>query len=103
VRYMSVTVGVMYLGRIVESAASETLFATPLHPYTQALVSAALPSHPDIHREEIILSGEVPSPLHVPSGCRFHPRCPHAMPLCVEVDPAPQVMANGHMVACHLY
>jgi oligopeptide transport system ATP-binding protein len=103
VRYMSVTVGVMYLGRIVESAASETLFATPLHPYTQALVSAALPSHPDIHREEIILSGEVPSPLHIPSGCRFHPRCPHAMPICAEVDPAPQIMANGHMVACHLY
>jgi oligopeptide/dipeptide ABC transporter ATP-binding protein len=103
VRYMSVTVGVMYLGRIVESAASETLFAAPLHPYTQALVSAALPSHPDIHREEIILSGEVPSPLHVPSGCRFHPRCPHAMPICAEVDPMPQIMANGHMVACHLY
>jgi oligopeptide/dipeptide ABC transporter ATP-binding protein len=103
VRYMSTTVGVMYLGRLVESAASETLFAAPLHPYTQALVSAALPSHPDMHREEIILSGEVPSPLHVPSGCRFHPRCPHAMPICAEVDPAPQLLDKGHMVACHLY
>jgi oligopeptide/dipeptide ABC transporter ATP-binding protein len=103
VRYMGGTVGVMYLGRLVESAAARSLFATPRHPYTQALVSAALPSHPDIQREEIILPGEVPSPLHVPTGCRFHPRCPQAMPACAEVDPAPKILADGHMVACHLY
>jgi oligopeptide/dipeptide ABC transporter ATP-binding protein len=103
VRYMSATVGVMYLGRIVESAAAQTLFAAPRHPYTQALMSAALPSHPDVHRDEIILPGEVPSPLHVPAGCRFHPRCPHAMSVCAAVDPAPKVMDDGHLVACHLY
>ncbi len=103
VRYMCTTVGVMYLGRIVETAASQELFAQPLHPYTQALVSAALPSHPDIQRDDIILPGEVPSPLHVPPGCRFHPRCPRAMPLCSEVDPTPKEMAPGHWVACHLY
>jgi oligopeptide/dipeptide ABC transporter ATP-binding protein len=103
VRYMSTTVGVMYLGRIVETAGAEELFARPLHPYTQALVSAALPAHPDVQREEIILSGEVPSPLHVPSGCRFHPRCPRAMPSCSEVDPVLREVASGHQVACHLY
>ena len=102
-RYMAHEVAVMYLGKIVERARTEALFTQPLHPYTQALFSAALPSHPDITREEIILPGEVPSPINPPSGCRFHPRCPVAKSECAEVEPAEINFAPGHMVACHLY
>ncbi|MBI4241614.1 MAG: ATP-binding cassette domain-containing protein, partial [Candidatus Rokubacteria bacterium] len=102
-RYMATSVGVMYLGRLVETAVSADLFSHPCHPYTQALLSAALPSHPDIRREEVILPGEVPSPLHIPPGCRFHPRCPAAMPKCAEVDPEIKEVSPGHRVACHLY
>jgi oligopeptide/dipeptide ABC transporter ATP-binding protein len=102
-RYMAHEVAVMYLGKIVEKAKTEELFNNPLHPYTKALFSAALPSHPDIQREEIILQGEVPSPINPPSGCRFHPRCPAAMSHCAQVEPKEQEMAPGHMVACHLY
>jgi oligopeptide/dipeptide ABC transporter ATP-binding protein len=103
VRYMSHRVGVMYLGQLVEKAPAEDLFVKPLHPYTQALLAAALPSHPDAPRQKIILTGEVPSPLHPPSGCRFHPRCPHAMPACARVEPQLRPMNDGHEVACHLY
>jgi oligopeptide/dipeptide ABC transporter ATP-binding protein len=103
VRYVATTVGVMYLGRLVEVAPSEALFTRPRHPYTQALFSAALPSHPDITREEVILSGEVPSPLSVPTGCRFHPRCPVVLPRCSAEDPAVRGVDPGHGVACHLY
>jgi oligopeptide/dipeptide ABC transporter ATP-binding protein len=102
-RYMAHEVAVMYLGKIVEKARTEELFNNPLHPYTKALFSAALPSHPDIEREEIILHGEVPSPINPPSGCRFHPRCPLAKPECATVEPQEKQMAPGHMVACHLY
>ena len=102
-RYMAHEVAVMYLGKIVERAKTKELFKNPLHPYTKALFSAALPAHPDIVREEILLPGEVPSPINPPSGCRFHPRCPFAMPVCSEVEPKDQDMAPGHMVACHLY
>ena len=102
-RYMAHEVAVMYLGKIVERAKTKELFKNPLHPYTKALFSAALPDHPDVEREEIILSGEVPSPINPPSGCRFHPRCPFAMPHCSTVAPKEQDMAPGHMVACHLY
>ena len=102
-RYMAHEVAVMYLGKIVERARTEALFTQPLHPYTQALFSAALPSHPDITREEIILPGEVPSPIDPPSGCRFHPRCPVAKAECAEIEPAEIDFAPGHMVACHLY
>jgi len=101
-RYMAHEVAVMYLGKIVEKAKTEELFNNPLHPYTKALFSAALPSHPDIQREEIILHGEVPSPINPPSGCRFHPRCPMAKPECATVEPIEKEMAPGHMVACHL-
>ena len=102
-RYMAHEVAVMYLGKIVEKAKTEELFNNPLHPYTKALFSAALPSHPDIQRDEIILHGEVPSPINPPSGCRFHPRCPMAKPECATVEPIEKEMAPGHMVACHLY
>ena len=102
-RYMAHEVAVMYLGKIVEKARTEELFTNPLHPYTKALFSAALPSHPDIQRDEIILTGEVPSPINPPSGCRFHPRCPAAMPHCATIVPPEKEMAPGHMVACHLY
>jgi len=102
-RYMAHEVAVMYLGKIVEKARTEELFTNPLHPYTKALFSAALPSHPDIDREEIILRGEVPSPINPPSGCRFHPRCPMAKAECATVVPEEKELASGHMVACHLY
>jgi oligopeptide transport system ATP-binding protein len=103
VRYMSHRVGVMYLGQLVEKASAEALFEQPLHPYTQALLAAALPSHPDAPRQKIMLSGEVPSPLNPPSGCRFHPRCPHATAVCAAVVPQLKPMGEGHEVACHLY
>jgi oligopeptide/dipeptide ABC transporter ATP-binding protein len=102
-RYMAHEVAVMYLGKIVERAETEELYKNPLHPYTKALFSAALPSHPDITREEIILSGEVPSPINPPSGCHFHPRCPFAMPQCAEIEPEEKEIAPNHMVACHLF
>lgn len=102
-RYMAHEVAVMYLGKIVERARTEALFTRPLHPYTQALFSAALPGHPDITREEIILSGEVPSPIDPPGGCRFHPRCPVARPECAEIEPQQIDIEPGHTVACHLY
>jgi oligopeptide/dipeptide ABC transporter ATP-binding protein len=92
----------MYLGRIVEKAKTRALFGNPLHPYTKALFSAALPSHPDDTREEIILSGEVPSPINPPAGCRFHPRCPYAMPKCAHEVPPLREAAHDHLVACHL-
>jgi oligopeptide/dipeptide ABC transporter ATP-binding protein len=102
-RYMAHEVAVMYLGKIVERAKTKELFRNPLHPYTKALFSAALPDRPDVVREEIILTGEVPSPINPPSGCRFHPRCPFAMPQCAEIEPEEKEIVPDHMVACHLY
>ena len=103
VRYMAHATAVMYLGQFVEYASTTALFEEPLHPYTKALFSAALPSHPDVHREEIVLSGEVPSPINPPTGCRFHPRCPMAMDKCSSEIPHPKEIAPGHTVNCHLY
>ncbi len=94
---------VMYLGKLVEVADSLELCARPLHPYTKALYAASLPSHPDEAREEIVLSGEVPSALNPPRGCHFHPRCPFVMARCAEEEPALVELAPGHQVACHLY
>jgi oligopeptide/dipeptide ABC transporter ATP-binding protein len=101
-RYMADEVAVMYLGKIVEKAPTKELFNHPQHPYTKALFSAALPDHPDVTREEIILTGEVPSPINPPSGCRFHPRCPFAMPKCAHDVPELREVAPGHLASCHL-
>ncbi|CAI8051000.1 Oligopeptide transport ATP-binding protein AppF [Geodia barretti] len=103
VRYMAHTTAVMYLGQIVEYSPTEELYQNPLHPYTKALFSAALPSHPDDTREEIVLQGEVPSPINPPSGCRFHPRCPFAMDRCSVEEPVTKDVGSGHLVSCHLY
>ncbi len=103
VRYMAHQTAVMYLGQIVEHSPTEELYENPLHPYTKALFSAALPSHPDIQREEIVLTGEVPSPINPPSGCRFHPRCPFAMEKCSVEAPVLRDVGNSHQVSCHLY
>jgi len=105
-RYMADKIAVMYLGKIVEYADSESLFNDHRHPYTRALFSDALPSHPDVKREVIILKGEVPSPLNPPSGCRFHPRCPVKLGRRCEAEvPVLQKMGSGdltHYCACHL-
>jgi oligopeptide/dipeptide ABC transporter ATP-binding protein len=102
VAHMSHAIAVMYLGQIVESGDAKTVARDPRHPYTQALFSAALPTHPDESRDEIILPGEVPSPVNPPAGCRFHPRCPSVMPHCAHVVPTRR-LAHGRAVACHLY
>ena len=103
VKYVSTKIGVMYLGKLVETAGSTELYAHPLHPYTQVLLSNALPSHPDDVREEVILEGEVPNPRNPPAGCCFHPRCPKAMRVCSEIIPQMSEVTAGHAVACHLY
>ncbi|MFQ6028090.1 MAG: ABC transporter ATP-binding protein [Dehalococcoidia bacterium] len=103
VRYMSHQVGVMYLGKIVEEAEPKELFTNPLHPYTKALISASLPTHPRQQRDEIVLTGEVPSPLDPPSGCTFHPRCPWVLDRCSVEIPEYHEVGPGHRTACHLY
>ena len=103
VRYMSHMVGVMYLGKIVEEAPPIEIFTDPQHPYTKALISASLPAHPRQQREEIVLTGEVPSPLNPPGGCTFHPRCPFVMERCTTDIPALREYQPGHATACHLY
>jgi oligopeptide/dipeptide ABC transporter ATP-binding protein len=103
VAHISHRISVMYLGQIVELADALELCREPLHPYAQALFTAALPAHPDDKRERLAITGEVPSALDPPSGCRFHPRCPHAMPRCAREVPQRRTVAAGHSVACHLY
>jgi oligopeptide/dipeptide ABC transporter ATP-binding protein len=103
VAHMSRTIAVMYLGRIVEWGDAEAVALQARHPYTKALFAAALPVDLDAPRADVALAGEVPSPLAPPSGCRFHPRCPFAMPHCAEREPEGRELATDHMVACHLY
>jgi len=103
-RSLSDRIAVMYLGRIVEVGASDDVYERPCHPYTQALLSAVPVPDPVVQRsrERIILSGDVPSPLDLPKGCRFNTRCPSVMDICREVDPAPTRVGET-IVCCHLY
>jgi oligopeptide transport system ATP-binding protein len=103
VAYFCDATAVMYLGQIVESGPSETVHAEPLHPYTQALVSAVLVPEVGRQRNRLVLGGDVPNPVHPPSGCRFHTRCPYAMEVCRQVAPPLVEQGPGHRVACHLY
>src|SRR6185437_10135223 len=103
VAHISHRIAVMYLGQIVELADSLELCERPLHPYTKALFTAALPAHPDDPQEPLAITGEVPSALAPPPGCRFHTRCPMAMPRCAEETPLRKDAAPAHSVACHLY
>ena len=102
-RYLSTRLTVMYAGKVVETGGCDDVYTAPLHPYTQALLSAALPLHPSLRRQRMILPGEVPNPLNPPSGCRFHPRCPQAMPQCQTHEPVWKEVSSGHYTACHLY
>ena len=100
VKYISDRVAVMYLGELVETAASDQLYVQPRHPYTQALLSAIPSMDPERKKERIVLEGDVPSPINPPAGCRFHPRCPVAMDVCRTVSPKPLDL-DGHVVRCH--
>jgi oligopeptide/dipeptide ABC transporter ATP-binding protein len=102
-RYLATRLAVMYAGQLVETGECDAVYREPLHPYTQALLSAALPLHPSAPRQRIVLAGEVPNPMNPPPGCRFHPRCPRAMPQCGAMAPAFKEVAPGRFAACHLY
>jgi peptide/nickel transport system ATP-binding protein len=102
VKHISHRVAVMYLGRVVELAEAETLVREPMHPYTQALISAVPAIDPDSKRRRIVLPGDVPSPIHPPPGCPFHPRCPLAEARCRTEPPAWRQVRPGHWAACHL-
>ncbi len=103
VEHIGHRVAVMYLGRLMEMADRDTLFASPLHPYTQALIAASPVADPRARGLRVPIEGEVPSPVNPPSGCHFHTRCPHVMPRCRAEQPSLVAGAPGHMVACHLH
>ena len=103
VEHISDDVGVMYLGNLVEYGSKTSIFRNPLHPYTQALLSAAPVPDPTAKMNRIILEGSIPSPANPPSGCKFHTRCRKCMAICNKVDPETKEIEPGHTVACHLY
>ncbi|TLS38626.1 ABC transporter ATP-binding protein [Pseudalkalibacillus caeni] len=103
VEHISDRIGVMYLGRLVEVADKDSLYDEPLHPYTQALISAVPVPNPRLKRERIILKGDIPSPANPPTGCPFHTRCPKAMDICKTKVPVMREAREGHYTACHLY
>ncbi|MEM5774924.1 MAG: oligopeptide/dipeptide ABC transporter ATP-binding protein, partial [Anaerolineaceae bacterium] len=103
VEHISDTVGVMYLGDLVEHGSKTSIFQNPLHPYTKALLSAAPVPDPDAKMNRIILEGSIPSPANPPSGCKFHTRCPQRMDICSRVVPKAIEFEPGHKVVCHLY
>ncbi|AQR93078.1 ABC transporter ATP-binding protein [Clostridium saccharoperbutylacetonicum] len=103
VKHISDRVGVMYLGKLVELAEVDKLYSTPMHPYTQALLSAIPIPNPEKKKERIILTGDVPSPINPPAGCRFHTRCSKCMDICKQTEPLLVELESGHKVACHLY
>ncbi|WP_078381791.1 ABC transporter ATP-binding protein [Sutcliffiella halmapala] len=105
VKHISDRIAVMYLGKMVELAESESLYERPLHPYTEALLSAIPLPDPNLERlrERIILKGDVPSPTNIPVGCRFSSRCPKAMDICTQEEPSWKEVERNHYVACHLY
>jgi oligopeptide transport system ATP-binding protein len=102
-RYLATRLAVMYCGKLVETGDCEAVYGGPLHPYTEALLSAALPLHPSAQRKRIVLTGEVPNPTNPPAGCRFHPRCPKAMEQCGREEPDWREVRPGRLTACHLY
>lgn len=103
VEHIADTVGVMYLGNLVEFGNTEDIFANPLHPYTKALFSAIPIPDPETKMQRIILEGSIPSPANPPEGCKFHTRCSHCMEICKSKVPEEKDMGNGHKVCCHLY
>ena len=103
VEHISDSIGVMYLGTMMETGSKEDIFAKPLHPYTQALFSAVPVADPDHKMDRILLEGDIPSPANPPKGCKFHTRCKHCTGICKEVEPVAKDMGNGHIVKCHLY
>lgn len=103
VEHISDSIGVMYLGTMMETGTKDDIFREPMHPYTKALFSAVPVADPDVKMNRILLEGDIPSPANPPKGCKFHTRCSECMEICKQKEPAEKDMGNGHVVKCHLY